>query len=165
MKRTLRSAASIAVSRVTLDGVANQARLVVHQDGRDLVADVVDRDLVDAAMRDIGKSEIQDRLADMLDRPQVLRRFERDRVHQGIEIARDLAPQRRLGDRGARGSAPAGDDPLAAFVAQIEFLLRVARLEGAAKRMHQRRTEPFLLAEIAHAAMPLFSSCPARDRR
>ena len=93
---------------------------------------------------------------------QVLGQFERDRIHQRFEIARHLAPQHRLGDRGPRGRAAPGDDPLAGFVAQIDFLGGVARRVGAAERIHQRRAEAILAVIGGHASQSGTSVPPAR---
>ena len=97
MKRTLSSAASTLLSRSMCSGRRGQPRLVSHDRRLDFLGNIADRPLVDGAVGNVGKPEIQDRFAD-IGRVRSGRcvEFHRDGIEQRFEVARNLAPQHRL---------------------------------------------------------------------
>ena len=119
----------------------------------DLVLEIVDRDLVDRAVRDVGKAVVQDRVCGRCAEPVKSASDSSATVFiSGFEIMRDLAPQHRLGDRRSSGGAAACDEPFAWIVPQIDLLLCIASRMRSAKRQHQRRTEPILFGRKRHCS-------------
>ena len=129
----------MVLSRATRIDLAIEAGFVRCQDRRDFVLQIVDRDLVDRAVRDIRETEIEDRC------PHVPCRV-RSSVDSSATVlsstSRSLATSRRSCDS-VIGIRPAARRPAMTrspdFVAQIQLLAGVARGMGVAERVHQRR--------------------------
>src|SRR5262252_7305108 len=138
-----------------LNGGCREARLVVEDGGPDLLGNIANPGFVNGAVGNVGKTEIEYRLAGVRSIAHVERRLERNGVEQNFEIAGHFPPQHRFGDDLADPQAAAGGGAVACSVADIQLLLCVPGLVSRPEYMHHRRAETCLAADASHGHLAL----------